>query len=518
MNRRSFVTAMLASGIAKKLRSTTAAPFSELTAENKPVAEVFVDLNRIHKWDESNGDTWDPFWADDDQLYSFNCDGRGFGAKGKNLAFNRLYGDATSKLAGDQVNPMDEYGRGGQKGPDNATWKACGQECIDGVFYAFVSRNVYGSDSKDPLMRQLATHSSLIKSSDRGRTWMRTAQENYDKPMWPGPNFGAPFFVHYGRDGGDVVQDDGNVYVYAVSTNGFWNDGDRLILGRVRRTNLPRLNSSDWEYYAGLDGRGVPKWSREIGSATAILERAARCGQTPICYVPALDTYLLISWYNTPVLTQWFKPEEMHYDFYQAPHPWGPWSLIDSISDRFMGPGYHMYGPSLCARFQQKRGDNIEISMFTSGCPFEDVPATPYKLWHIPVLLRTRRLTGQLTIPTADPRIVYHGSWFPWTTVEESAGLALPRATQTKGNSAEFTFEGSGVEYVAQKNRGQGLVNVYLDGQLQSKANLDVPDFPVLFGVVVFSATRLPVGRHMIRIENEGNDRVNLECFRVFPA
>ena len=28
------------------------------------ITDVFVDLHNIHKWDESNGDTWDPFWAD----------------------------------------------------------------------------------------------------------------------------------------------------------------------------------------------------------------------------------------------------------------------------------------------------------------------------------------------------------------------------------------------------------------------------------------------------------------------
>jgi hypothetical protein len=42
------------------------------------IGRVELDLDRIRKWDDSNGDTWDPFWADDGQLYSFNCDGRGF--------------------------------------------------------------------------------------------------------------------------------------------------------------------------------------------------------------------------------------------------------------------------------------------------------------------------------------------------------------------------------------------------------------------------------------------------------
>jgi hypothetical protein len=201
----------------------------------KRVAELELDLHNIHKWDDSNGDTWDPFWADDDRLYAFNCDGRGFGKTPQNLAFNRFDGESITTLLGTGINPMTEYGPADQHGKDNATWKACGQECIDGLFYAFVSRNVYGRESKDALMRQTAFNSSLIKSVDRGLTWVRPAQDNYAKPMWEGPRFGAPFFVHYGKDGGNVGRDGARDFVYAVSTNGFWNDGDTLILGRVLR-------------------------------------------------------------------------------------------------------------------------------------------------------------------------------------------------------------------------------------------------------------------------------------------
>ena len=49
-------------------------------SSRRPIADISLDLNRIHKWDRSNGDTWDPFLADDGDLYAFNCDGRGFGA------------------------------------------------------------------------------------------------------------------------------------------------------------------------------------------------------------------------------------------------------------------------------------------------------------------------------------------------------------------------------------------------------------------------------------------------------
>lgn len=74
---------------------------SSITAA--PVTEVFLDLDHIHKADSSNGDTWDPFWADDGNLYAFNCDGRGFGTVGRNLAFNELLGDAPENLSGRMV-------------------------------------------------------------------------------------------------------------------------------------------------------------------------------------------------------------------------------------------------------------------------------------------------------------------------------------------------------------------------------------------------------------------------------
>lgn len=521
LNRRSFVEGLAACGAsallpgvldAESSRPQTVVPDAKITQ----VAEVFLDLHRVHKWNSSNGDTWDPFWADDDNLYTFNCDGRGFGAKAMNLAFNKLAGDVPSELVGSQVNSMEEYGNADQKGPDNATWKACGQECIDGVFYAFVSRNVYGSDSNDALTRQLALNSSLIKSTDRGRTWTRPAQLSYEKPMWPGARFGAPFFVHYGRNGSQVSRDGALDYVYACSTNGFWNDGDTLILGRVKRSRLADLNSKDWEYLRGEDGGIAGSWIHDIGQAKPILSCPAKCGQTPITFVPELKVYLLISWYNTARMTKWFEPNEMRYDFYQAPHPWGPWTQVGSCTDRFLGPEYHMYGPSICARFQRRREADVQVSLFTSGCPFDDCAGTPYKIWHIPLLLRTTALHEPVIVAAADTRTRYEGPWYPWTTSAEADVSRLPRATQTKGSSAELTFTGTGIEYIAEKSSSLGKVDIHLDGALQETTSLELDDFPAFLGVSIFSKHNLRKGQHKIRIVNAEDARINLEAFWIY--
>jgi hypothetical protein len=480
------------------------------------IADIALDLHRIHKWDDSNGDTWDPFWADDDSLYAFNCDGRGFGPNPMNLAFNKLAGETADGLIGTQVNAMAEYGKAGQKESDNATWKACGQECIDGVFYAFVSRNIYGSDSHDPLTRQLALNSSLIKSTDRGRSWTRTARENYDHPMWSGNHFGAPFFVHYGRNGGQTDQDGANNYVYACSTNGFWNDGDSLILARVKRSLLSRLDSHDWEYLSGRDGNSSSNWSPDILRAVPILERPAKCGQGPITFISEMGLYLLVSWYNTETMTKWFEPNRMRYDFFQSPRPWGPWTLAAIHDDSFLGPAWHMYGPSICARFQKQRGDDVEVSLFTSGCPFEDVRISPYKMWRIPLTLRKKPLPPSRWIAASDPEIHYQGAWFPFTTIEEQQGDRLPRAAQSKGAWAELSFTGTGIEYIAEKATGLGDVDIFIDHEHQGTRSLSLEDLPVLLGVAVFSLQQLAGGSHTIRVVSSTDLRINVEGFRVY--
>ena len=79
-----------------------------------PITDIFVDVSRLHHDAASNGDTWDYIWADDDQVYSFACDGRGYGRVSRNVNFNKLTGDRWTALTGACVNSLDDYGGGGQ--------------------------------------------------------------------------------------------------------------------------------------------------------------------------------------------------------------------------------------------------------------------------------------------------------------------------------------------------------------------------------------------------------------------
>jgi hypothetical protein len=220
----------------------------------------------------------------------------------------------------------------------------------------------------------------------------------------------------------------------------------------------------------------------------------------------------MVVWYNTEKMAKWFEPNEMRYDFYQAEHPWGPWTAIDSHSDRFLSRG-HMYGPSLCAKFQHRSGTDVNMVLFTSGCPFEDEPSGLYKAWTIPVILKTGLPTPSNIVKNDDVRIAYSGKW---ESSSEGRQAGPVHETASANASAELTFMGTGIDYIADKNRGFGSISVYIDGAFAQDISLALEDFPRLCGVVVFRARGLKEGIHTVRIVNKTAAPVAVDAFQVY--
>jgi hypothetical protein len=139
------------------------------------IQAVYFDVSQLHHDPASNGDTWDYAWAANNALYSFNCDGRGYGKEGRNVSFNKLVGDRWNSLVGRSVNSMD-YGRGGERGLNGSNWKTTGAASIDGVLYAFIAnswygdQNAYGDPEPEHNTRQTVMNMSMIRSTDHGKT------------------------------------------------------------------------------------------------------------------------------------------------------------------------------------------------------------------------------------------------------------------------------------------------------------------------------------------------------------
>ncbi|MGO9897739.1 MAG: hypothetical protein ACLPX8_26435 [Bryobacteraceae bacterium] len=309
---------------------------------------------------DNAGDTWVAAWLPDGSLYSPSNDTKGFRNAGSgNIAFNRIDGQDPLHLSGTTVNYMPDYGVENREGPDGCTWKSSGCTAVGNEIYWVVARHKYGEKSGDRYRRQTAANASIIKTSDGGKTWTRGAKENYEKPMFPGSHFATPYFVEYGRASLRGV-DNADRFVYATSNNGFWDNGDSTVLGRVPRERIGALNGADWEYFAGGDGLSDASWTRDAAQAKAVIESPDRLGMTGAIYAAARRRYVMINWYypagggkmpNASKETVW--------DFYEAPHPWGPWTSVSS--HKFTPQGF--YCPEISPKFQQ--GDRLYV--FAAG-------------------------------------------------------------------------------------------------------------------------------------------------------
>jgi hypothetical protein len=172
--------------------------------------------------------------------------------------------------------------------------------------------------------------------------------------MFPGRSFAAPYFVQYGPDGATSGADNSNTYAYAVSPDNFDFNSNHMCLGRVRRSDLPRLRGSDWQFYRGNGGDGMidSNWTHEVADATPILSSPNSFSMTGVQYDQPLRRY---------IMPQWNWPDgnifSSVWHLYQAPAPWGPWTQFSTYS----WPGDSFYSPLIVPNSIDSTGLHMEI-------------------------------------------------------------------------------------------------------------------------------------------------------------
>lgn len=305
-----------------------------MSHQSTPIVGATLDAPiryNAHAGRAITGDIWDAAWADDGATYAQVDDIPTWdGPLNTNLSIATFGTSAPPDLSATIVNPMRAYGRDTELGPDGACWKANGLTCLDGVLYLTVSRHWYGHPRPDGL--QIARDASIVTSRDHGQTWAPETPPGvapFPRPLFPGPTFATPFFVKYGRDGAPPAPapDEADRYVYAVSNDGYWDNGNAMHLGRVARADLPNPRLEDWEFCAALDD-GQPRWARGAAGLAApapILQAPGRCGQAGVQFIPGLNRYLMAQW-SYPDLSGMgdnFLVGHSIWEWYEAPHPWG---------------------------------------------------------------------------------------------------------------------------------------------------------------------------------------------------
>jgi hypothetical protein len=185
---------------------------------------------------------------------------------------------------------------------------------------------------------------------------------DFGSPTWTDYKFTTPVFIQFGQayadfneafPAGDLpTAEQGDVYVYAVSTNHSWWNRDDLYLGRVKVKDGAVWTTDDirdgtkWEYWAGMEytdfggqQRLWPRWVSDVDLANAVLHSDGEIGQPSIIYHQPSDKYYMTTWTNSDrgTLDGRIDPDDDNpyggrhdnrWFLWEADQPWGPWKKI----------------------------------------------------------------------------------------------------------------------------------------------------------------------------------------------
>jgi CubicO group peptidase (beta-lactamase class C family) len=275
-------------------------------------------------------DNWPLAWADDDALYSAYGDGKGFAPfmeKKLSLGLVKITGSPPD-IAGVNLRAATAEALGDGKNGR----KASGMLCVDGMLYLLV-RN--------------ASNSQLGWSSDHGATWT-WADWKFTE------SFGCPGFVSFGKNYSHAR--DGFVYLYSHDSNSAYERADRFVMARVPKDRLHERTAYEFLVPTGKDDTS-PGWSHDIAQRGALFENPGACYRSSISYNPSLKRYL---WCQTG--TGEDTRFRGGFAIYDAPEPWGPWTLAFQTREWDAGPGETMHLP-----VKWMSADGLTVHLVFSG-------------------------------------------------------------------------------------------------------------------------------------------------------
>ncbi len=291
--------------------ASAAAPYPP----SERVHGMIFDLSSVEQL-APGSDNWPVTWADDNHQYTSWGDGGGFG--GTNNLGRVSLGVARIEGSADRHRGFNVWGGHNTANPANVNGKSTGILSVDGVLYMWVTPGSGHHGFEE---------ARLYTSSDHAATWDRQPEPAFvkaDKVI-------KPTFAQFGRDY-DGARDE-YVYIYAARLK---NDSQLAVQkpGEIDLIRVPKYAITDrdrYEFYAGTEANGRPKWSPDLPDRQPVFEDANGVGWTvSVSYNAGLDRYFLITEHN-----QSFSGDMGVFD---APEPWGPWTTVE-YSNNLAGLG-----------------------------------------------------------------------------------------------------------------------------------------------------------------------------------
>ena len=258
-------------------------------------------------------DNWAITWADNGHQYTAWGDGGGFG--GTNNDGRVKMGVGRVEGGKDNYRGVNVWGGYEPKHPGGFDGKSYGIISINGILYMWVAH--FGSD------HFLYTKQELYRSKNYGSSWSSTGVI-FDQNSFSDFGFFTPTFLQFGKDYANAR--DGYVYIYApeIKNDTNWNvqKPGEITLMRVPKNQLEK--KSKYEFFAGFDSDGNPKWSANGNQRKSVFEDAANgVMRTSVSYNAGLKRYFLITQH-----VDRYKSNGAYMGIYEAPEPWGPWNTV----------------------------------------------------------------------------------------------------------------------------------------------------------------------------------------------
>ena len=186
-----------------------------------------------------------------------------------------------------------------------------------------------------------------------------------------------------------------------------------------------------------------------------------KCASGSPLWLAPLHKYVTVTWYNPePADTRlrWDYPADRIFEFYQADHPWGPWSNVGQIkASDFIANRREVksrwYGPSLPPKFITANPDGSATAIMTfAGMTWEDAPPSLYKNNCCPVTFYTTPRPRLLQwVNDNAPSIAYSDGWDYEQHRGDGDYYDDLHTTSTPGATIDFSFRGTGIELLSRE-------------------------------------------------------------------
>ena len=250
-------------------------------------------------------DNWPITWGDDDRLYTAYGDGRGFEPFVEtklSMGLCTISGAPNDFFGMNLRSPDAERTGGGAAGP-----KVSSLLMVRGVLYM--------------LLRNTG-NSQLAWSADRGKTWTWSDWKFTT-------SFGYPTFLNFGKNYAGAR--DKYVYVYSHNSNSAYIRADDMVLARVPVDKISDRGA--YEFFAEINGNAA-NWTSRIDRRSSVFTHSEQCYRSSVSYHAATQRYL---WCQTGL------GDDTRFSgglaIYDAPEPWGPWTIAFQTDRWDVGPG-----------------------------------------------------------------------------------------------------------------------------------------------------------------------------------